>query len=273
VRSGSHEVACQGEEIDVDDQRFDNLARALAAGASRRQWVRTLAGGTVALVAFAREAGAVQGRQWLSAGDPCYDSSQCRAADAPLICADNGFDYDGPLNCCTYEQGRCFADEGCCGSAICVNGFCAAAGPSPSARCQNSSQCLSGDSPRYCDYVAAVDDYRCCTTEGYWCASAEDCCGWLVCDSGTCINEPAPGPSYCTSEWCDCYQGPYDDDPCDPGLFCCLNTDTTGVCMTQYNCQGGSGVPGDTCPRYCLPGPSQCPGCISGYCNADGLCG
>jgi hypothetical protein len=259
----------------VDDQRFDNLARALAKGASRRQGFRMLAGGAATLLAFARGSGAAQGQQWLTAGDPCYDSSQCRAADAPLTCADNGFDYDGPLNCCTYEQGRCFADEGCCGTALCVNGFCAAAPdfPSNGFRCQNSSQCLSGDRPLYCDYVATVDDYRCCTTDGYWCASNEDCCGWNTCNGNVCGSAPAPAPSYCTSEWCDCYQGPNDDNPCDPGLFCCLSTNTTGVCMTQFNCQGGSGLPGDICARYCLPGPGQCPGCISGYCNAAGVCG
>jgi hypothetical protein len=259
----------------LDQQRFDSLTRALATGSSRRTGLRLLAGAGAAVFAFVR--GEVPGTsaraQFLTAGDPCYDSSQCRAADAPLICADNGFDYDGPLNCCTYEGSRCFADEGCCGTAVCVNGFCASSSnyPDIGGQCRNGSDCISGDSPRYCDYVAATDDYRCCTTEGYWCGSNADCCGWLICDSNTCISEPAPSP-YCTGEGCDCYQGTYDPDPCDQGLVCCLYSDTNGTCMPLFSCTG-TGAPGDDCPRYCLPGPTQCPSCVSGYCTAAGVCG
>ena len=82
----------------MDQQRFDSLTRALATGTSRRKGIRLLAGAGAAVFAFVRGAvpDASARREFLSAGDPCYDSSQCRAADAPLICADNGFDYDGP---------------------------------------------------------------------------------------------------------------------------------------------------------------------------------
>jgi hypothetical protein len=43
-----------------------------------------------------------------------------------MFCADNGFDYDGPLNCCAYEGGYCYSDEGCCGIASCITGVASA---------------------------------------------------------------------------------------------------------------------------------------------------
>ena len=111
----------------MDDRRFDGLARAVARYAPRRTLLRALAGGAgAALVAAARrgdQVAAHHGR--LGPGDACYDSGQCVGADAPLVCADNGFDYDGPLNCCTYEGSRCGFDEACCGAATCVGGICA----------------------------------------------------------------------------------------------------------------------------------------------------
>ncbi len=110
----------------MDDRRFDGLTRAMARNAPRRTLLRALAGGAGgALLAAARRgspAAAHHGR--LGPGDACYDSRQCVAADAPLVCADNGFAYDGPLNCCTYVGSRCGFDEACCGSASCSGGFC-----------------------------------------------------------------------------------------------------------------------------------------------------
>ena len=110
----------------MDDRRFDSLVRALAGNAPRRSLLRALAGGAgAALLAAARRSSPASAHHGsLGAGAPCYDSSQCVAADAPLVCADNGFDYDGPLNCCTYVGSRCFSDEGCCGALVCVDGSC-----------------------------------------------------------------------------------------------------------------------------------------------------
>jgi hypothetical protein len=174
----------------MDDQRFDRLARALAGNARRRTLLRTLAGSAAALLATtgggARLARAHHAA--LGAGDACYDSKQCVAADTPLVCADNGFDYDGPLNCCTYVGSRCFNDEGCCGTAGCVGGFCADAPVYLSAGdpCQNSSQCVAADTSLYCDYVANTDDYRCCALQGSRCAHNRGCCGTLQCVNGFC---------------------------------------------------------------------------------------
>jgi hypothetical protein len=89
-----------GEVETMDERRFDSFTRALATGASRRAGVRLLAGSGAALLAFARGRGVSAQAGLLGPGEPCRDSSQCFAADARLVCADNGFAYDGPLNCC-----------------------------------------------------------------------------------------------------------------------------------------------------------------------------
>ena len=176
----------------MDDARFDSLTRTVATGLSRRQGLRLLAAAGAALVALARPAGrgASAHHAGLGPGDPCRDSSQCVAADAPLICADNGFALDGPLNCCTFAGSRCAFDQGCCGDAACIDGFCGdiqdVAGPGE--RCRDSSVCAGADAPLTCDFVAVTGDYRCCTYEGSRCGSDAACCGAATCANGFCVN-------------------------------------------------------------------------------------
>jgi hypothetical protein len=106
----------------VDDQRFDKLARVVAGLGSRRAVLRGLAG-VATLAAWGRRGAPVSAQYGnLGPGDACYDDSQCSSSltyGSPLVCADNGFDYDGPLNCCTGEGSYCFSDEGCCSWAYC----------------------------------------------------------------------------------------------------------------------------------------------------------
>ena len=87
----------------MDGHQFDTLARTLARRRSRRGLLGGLAAGLLA--ARNRSSTVAQG-MFLGPGDACYDDAQCRGADAPLVCADNGFAYDGPLNCCTYAGSR-----------------------------------------------------------------------------------------------------------------------------------------------------------------------
>src|SRR5688500_2244726 len=121
---------------------------------------------------------------FLGPGDPCYDNTQCRGADAPLVCADNGFDYDGALNYCTGAGSRCGFDEACRGSASCLGGICSYAGPADP--CQFSSQGVAADSAGSSDYVAATDGDRGCALEGRRCGWDGGCCGTLTCISGVC---------------------------------------------------------------------------------------
>ena len=240
----------------MDEQRFDTLARSLAGVTSRRTGLRLLAAAGASLVGLVRGSSGASAQVYLTAGDPCYDSSQCRAADAPLVCADNGFAYDGPLNCCTFEGSRCFADEGCCGSSVCVNGFCGASFSysGPGDPCTDSSQCRAADAPLYCDYVSATGDYRCCTYEGSRCGWDGGCCGAATCLNGFCSNVPV-FPSF---------SGP--GDPCQNASQC-VAADTALTCdfvaaTGDYRC---CALDGDRCGW-----DGQCCGWL--ICSSNGRC-
>jgi hypothetical protein len=116
--------------------RFDRLTIAVSRHVSRRSALHglgaTLAG--LAAVTFGREA--VEAAPYaVSLGGACYRDLQCRndfiptrRRQQPLLqvvhCADNGFAYDGPYNCCRDTGGTCYVDEDCCGTRGCVHQFC-----------------------------------------------------------------------------------------------------------------------------------------------------
>ena len=103
--------------------------RGLSTGTSRRTGIRLLTGAGTALLALARDrADGTARRGTAGPGDPCHSDSQCLGADAPLVCAWNGYGYDGGLNCCTSEGNRCGSDAACCGTASCIGGSCSSAG-------------------------------------------------------------------------------------------------------------------------------------------------
>jgi hypothetical protein len=104
----------------MDEQRFDRLARTVGSRRTRRDAIRWLGGSMAALLALVRgESAAAQGT--IQLGGACYDSSQCRSdGSGPVYCDDNGYAYDGPLNCCRYEGGYCGENhENCCGQLEC----------------------------------------------------------------------------------------------------------------------------------------------------------
>jgi hypothetical protein len=238
----------------MDERRFDRWTRAVARAGSRRRLLRGLLGGGAVLVAARRGLADTAAHHGMAGpGDPCRTDEQCVAADAPMACDWNG--YSNGLSCCTYEGSNCADDTWCCGTNVCSGGTCTS----------QSYSCTGAG--------CACQLYRDpgCRAS---CPLYDPCDPGLVCTGtsdypGTCVASDSSG---CTGEGCACYQGTYDPDPCDQGLVCCLNADNSGTCLPQYTCTG-YGVPGDDCPRYCLPGPTQCPGCISGYCAASGVCG
>ena len=199
----------------MDDRRFDRLARMVARRRSRRGVVRGLAG-LAALVAAGRAAAPVAAE---SPGQPCTHDAQCVwDFGQEHVCADNGFDYDGPYNCCTFAGNRCASHEACCFDAVCLGGVCAtqqvfAGSGDP---CGYGQECRAADTALTCDYNATTEDYRCCAYEGGRCASDEGCCGGLRCNGGFCVSD-AP-PTTCTAYLCGC--DPY-YNRCDPGLGCC----------------------------------------------------
>jgi hypothetical protein len=202
----------------MDSQRFDRLALAVAGG-SRRGLLRGLAGMAALVLSARRAESAAAHHAKAGPGDPCRTDGDCLAADAPLICDDNGFSYDGPLNCCTYEGSRCASDEGCCWDNACVNGFCSRVLVSlgPGDRCNPGDRCVAADAAVTCDYVAATGDYRCCSIEGSRCGWDGDCCG-----SASCLNGFCAYPAV--------YAGP--GEPCSDNSQC-VAADTAVTC--DYN--------------------------------------
>ena len=93
----------------------------------------------------------------------------------------------------------------------------------PGEPCRTNDQCVAADAPMICDWNGYGNGTNCCTYEGSNCADDTWCCWSNLCIGGICTSQ-----SYsCTGEGCSCYQGTYDDNPCDPGLVFCLNTDNT----------------------------------------------
>ncbi len=173
----------------MDGRAFDSLARAVGASASRRGLLRGLTS-AVALLALGRRVPAVAAQAgYLGPGEACYDSDQCGATRYnQMFCDDNGFDYDGPLNCCAYEYGYCYADEGCCGFLTCIQGSC---GSTPQSflslgdQCYAAEQCLGGGVAVDCadngGFVPA-----CCLIGGQYCTADIDCCMSNNCVGGYC---------------------------------------------------------------------------------------
>jgi hypothetical protein len=277
----------------VDDRQFDNWTRALVGRGTRRKVVRGLIGGSALLAAFRRAGVNVAAHHGTAGpGDPCRHDNQCIAADTALVCAWNGFGHDGDFNCCAFDGSRCSDDSGCCGWSTCNGGWCGGGGDASAGSGGVAIADAEGGSVSIGDInsggnvgnmirvgntsgsiwvdggdVSNVTDISASADAGVAIADASGGSGNIA--GGGPYDGSGPG---CTGEWCDCWQGPYDDDPCDDGLVCCLQSDDySGVCIPLYTCTG-SGAPGDDCPRYCLPGPGDCPSCVSGYCTIGGYC-
>jgi hypothetical protein len=200
----------------MDGERFDSLTRVVARNASRRGLLRGLAGAVGLMVLGGRASRVAAQSGYLGPGETCYDDSQCgNTRYSPMFCADNGFDYDGPLNCCAYEGGYCYSDEGCCGIASCITGSCISPpsnagaidaglnqtgyGFPPGQACISDGQC-DNSYPElgfaYCAdtgyvYGAYGGTQHCCRYEGGSCGGplSDDhslCCGTLLCLGGTC---------------------------------------------------------------------------------------
>ena len=290
----------------MDDRRFDNWARTLAGHGSRRRVLGGLVGvgGAALLGAFRRGATDVAAHHGNSGpGDPCRDDRQCLGADSPLVCAWNGFDYDGDLNCCTYEGNRCGFDEACCGYATCIGGICSSAGSSSSSAGSGGIATSSAQGGTFSigdinsggnvgntigigdtrgnvsvdgGYVSNETDVSVSAEGGMAIADASGGSGNIAGDSGGYYDQSGQYvdprcSNYPLGSYCGCWQGPYDDNPCDGAMVCCRQYGgSSGTCQSPTDCFGYSG-PGERCPSFCDWG-SYCTGCSTDYCNWSGYC-
>ncbi len=111
----------------MDDRRFDGLTRVLAAADSRRL-LRAAVVAVPAMLALPGGAETAAHHAKTPLGGAFRHTSRClhhavvtrrvsgRSSRQAVYCAENGFRYDGALNCCRYAGGSCQRDEQCCGS-------------------------------------------------------------------------------------------------------------------------------------------------------------
>ena len=121
----------------MDERRFDSVVRALTGRASRRGSLRGLIAVFATVLAVMQDAETSARTASIPLGGPCYQTNQCLhhavtmrrgrrgSSRQAVYCADNGFRYDGELNCCHYGGGSCQRDEHCCGFRnFCRNKVC-----------------------------------------------------------------------------------------------------------------------------------------------------
>jgi len=201
----------------MDGQRFDELARRLGTGTSRRGVLKGIAAGLGASVfGFALRAPARAGFQQCNDLTPCPDGQECvegmcqpiggcgegPACDTGCSCVDGSCQPDEPI--CSDVGGECASHEDCCGELFC-----------------NPETSL-------CTTVAE------CSTEGFGCDGEHPCCNGLVCDSGTCIAEPT-----CAAYNEECWFPEVTVAASLDGSNCCEGYCLEGICVPNCIGQGG----------------------------------
>ncbi len=232
----------------MEQQRFDNVARAFAGSRSRRQVLRSLVGTVAASVLAVARGGRVEAQQQPGPGQVCSVDLPCFQTlyGGPVTCADNGTTSDGTLHCCLPLGGGCNDDASCCGAYTCLNTRCGGVFTSaselwPGAACTASDHCFQYPEPIYCADNGIADDgeFNCCRYEGGRCSdevSSADCCAGLACQNGVCT-----APSY---------SAPIDGSCTPPG----------GNCNAAYFCCSGVCIPGEPVGTgsFAIYGPSYC---------------
>ena len=273
--------------VGVDEQRFDDLTRAIAGGASRRRIVKGLVAGVAGgLVGFGRF-GRARGQQSVGLGGPCSAigaNAECSqagtpAGGVPVICGDNGVGRDGAFNCCRNAGGVCSADFQCCGAAVCASGVCANGGVSGlplGSSCAASSQCSQAGGPVVCADNGFLRDgtTNCCRNQGGACTGEAGCCGGLPCVNGVCGGTASAGlavGSVCTaSSECSQTGGAVvcaeNGVSSDGALNCCRNEG--GTCANAAGCCGGLSCTNGVCSGAATGGTVA----LGGICTAASQC-
>jgi hypothetical protein len=198
----------------------------------------------------------------LALGAQCTQTGQCSQSAGAAVCASNGIDSDGVLNCCHNNGGWCDRDTVCCGGLRCTNGVCGTAGGDGGAiglggQCAHTGECSQAGGAVFCDDNGIASDgaLNCCRYEGGGCSAGSQCCGGLDCRQGVCSPiggslgggnialggacaadaecTSVGGPSFCRNNGIDS----------DGSLNCCRfeggACNTGSHCCSGLLCQGG----------------------------------
>src|SRR4051812_48219187 len=159
----------------MDNCRFDNLTRMIAAQADRRTAVKALAGTVAAIATVARvELGFAQDEVGIEVdckpnGERCHTDDDC--------CSIHCKKKNGKKKCkCAGTGADCKADIGCC-KGICDNGNKKCRCGNTDEFCNNDNDCCSND----------CSGGKCkCISENNRCGISGNCCGSLTCQDGFC---------------------------------------------------------------------------------------
>jgi hypothetical protein len=258
----------------MDQERFDDLTRALATSQTRRGFLGTVAAALAAALTAAESSAAPKvdkPSKCYGAGSHCTNARQCCSG----MCLNR--------QCAPEIAPECVADLDCPVNEVCQAGSCVPADPDP--ECDENSPCAPVN---MC--VDGVCVPKPCTTH-------EDCGGCLACQDGYCA-EPICGngvcepcedasscPGDCTALGCEpgstqsCYTGPegtLNVGVCVAGTQTCLNDRTWGTCTGDTTpgtetCNGldddcdGATDEGELCP----PTETETHKCEGGECVFD----
>lgn len=216
----------------------------------------------------------------------CTSVSQCSQTGGTVLCADNGYVADGPLNCCRDRGGACFdtvRSADCCFGLYCRNGTCtdlSATGSLPlGSACDSASQCSQAGGGVDCAFNGDLTRgaTNCCRYAGGACTLDVGCCGDSRCVNGFCSGTTtstggslSPGASCTAAAQCS-QTGGYavcadNGIASDGSLNCCRNAG--GACTSGAGCCagllctngvcGGGGTSGGTTGGGELPPGSTC---------------
>src|SRR6476661_1007010 len=264
----------------MDGQCFDDLARLIGSGATRRRVLQALAGGVGSFLLGNNPA-----RAQCTNPDTCQADSEC--------CL--GYACDAPSSTCTEvlpdpcgsDGVSCASDADCC-IGSCIGGICqcqAAGGP-----CTVASECCLLDGQTMCINGACGT----CHTDGAVCTATADCCQG-ECFQGVCAtcrgdSSPCADPSECCNG--DCFNGicvscRQTGNPCDAGHVCCGGFCVGGACVTCKDSGSACADASECCSgdcyngacAACRPPGAQCTdgttccgaaGCVHGVCTGCG---
>jgi hypothetical protein len=269
----------------MDGQRFDELARRIAVGRSRRTVLRNVAGGLITLAGVSVGSRPTRAATCSSDGDctgceacidgvctlTCIGSQVCCQVEAAFACAD----------CCS--DGDC-AEGQVCADGACVVPPCATDADCPSCKtcnadtgvcvggCEPGEQCCAGVCAGCChdSDCGFSDDYNCvngvCVPQT--CAGEYDSCHSFCCWGLICVSDGLYCARYACQTDDDC-AGVYIDDirpcilgvctgrlsgigqPCETDAHCDLAWCAAGVCAAL-------GVEGDACARDAQCATGRC---------------
>lgn len=248
----------------MDPNRFDDLAKALATGTSRRRILQGLGGTIAALGSMSRFA-----RVMAAPGGNSDCAHFCAAAFPPGPqrgqCISDGAHGVGPCVDCGGDIAR-YCDGACVDLTTIDNcGACNNVCQSPDA-C-HTPVCANGA----CGTTPTVDfttDVKNCGTCGNACTS--DSCDTPICTDGTCGLSPtvdfASDVSNCGTCGNVCHGDDCNDATCSGGVCGKTPANDGGLCDNNAGtCTSG------TCDESCTPNGGACSGpsgtCCSGYCE------